>query len=61
MRVILDANLLIAAVATRGLCEAMVELCLERHSLIAGGGILAEVEGKLRARSRSQPAVLRNM
>lgn len=50
MTVILDANVLIAAVATRGLCEAMVELCLERHSLIAGGGILAEVEGKLRTK-----------
>ena len=48
MRVILDSNIFIAAVASRGLCEAIVELCLERHSLIAGEGILAEVEDKLR-------------
>ena len=50
MRVILDSNVFIAAVASRGLCEAIVELCLERHSLIAGEGILAEVEDKLRTK-----------
>ena len=48
MRVILDLNVFIAAVAARGLCEAVVELCLERHSLVAGEGILGEVEDKLR-------------
>ena len=50
MRVILDSNIFIAAVASRGLCEAIVELCLERHSLIAGEGILDEVEAKLRTK-----------
>ncbi len=50
MRVIIDSKVFIAAVASRGLCEAIVELCLERHSLIAGEGILAEVEDKLRTK-----------
>ena len=36
MRVILDANVAIAAVAARGLCEAVVELCLEHHQAILG-------------------------
>jgi len=50
MRVILDSNIFIAAVASRGLCEAIVELCLERHSLVAGEGILGEIDDKLRTK-----------
>lgn len=50
MRVVLDSNVFIAAVASRGLCEAVVELCLERHCLIAGEGILGEIEDKLRTK-----------
>lgn len=50
MRVILDSNVFIAAVASRGLCEAVVELCLERHTLVAGEGILDEVGVKLRTK-----------
>ena len=48
MRVILDSNIFIAAVASRGLCEAIVEFCLERHTLVSGEGILEEVGEKLR-------------
>ena len=47
MRVVLDSNVLIAAAATRGLCEAIVELCLERHQIVLGNGILEEVQEKL--------------
>jgi len=47
VRVVLDSNVFIAAVAARGLCEAIVELCLERHCLISCKEILAEVEDKL--------------
>ena len=50
MRVILDSNIFIAAVASRGLCEAVVELCLEQHRLIAGEKILEEVADKLRTK-----------
>ena len=58
MRVMLDSNVFIAAVASRGLCEAIVELCLERHSLIAGEGILEEVEDKLRTKIKVPSHVL---
>jgi uncharacterized protein len=47
VRVVLDSNVLIAAAATRGLCEAIVELCLERHQIVLGNGILEEVQEKL--------------
>jgi uncharacterized protein len=47
MRVILDANVLIAAVAGRGLCESLLELCLEEHELIVCQELLWEVRRKL--------------
>ena len=50
--------MLIAAVAARGLCEAVVELCLERHEIVLSEGILREVEGKLRTKIKLPPAVV---
>ena len=58
MRVILDANVVIAAAASRGLCEAILELCLEHHHLILCEGILEEIEEKLRIKIKvSAPVV----
>ena len=48
MRVVLDANVAIAAVAAHGLCEATMELALEHHDVILCEGIIAEIEDKLR-------------
>lgn len=47
MRVILDANVLIASVAGRGLCESVLELCLEQHDLIVSRELLDEVRRNL--------------
>lgn len=47
MKVVLDANVLIAAFAARGLCEALLECCMEFHEIILGDSILDEVEKKL--------------
>lgn len=47
MRVIIDANIAIAAAASRGLCEAVMELCLERHEIILGEAILQDIREKL--------------
>lgn len=41
--------------ASRTPCEAIVELCLERHSLIGGNGILEEIEDKLRTNLKITP------
>ena len=48
MRVVLDANVIIAAAAARGVCEAVFELCLEQHQLIICEGLLREIDKKLR-------------
>jgi putative PIN family toxin of toxin-antitoxin system len=47
MRVIIDANVAIAAAASRGLCEAVMEFCLERHEIILGEAILQDIHEKL--------------
>lgn len=58
MRVILDANVAIAAVAARGLCEAVVELCLEHHQVILCEEILHDVAEKLRRKLKVAPPVV---
>ena len=47
MKVILDANVIIAAFASRGLCESVLELCLEQHELILSNHLLTEIKDKL--------------
>lgn len=43
MRVCLDTNVLIAAVATRGLCADVLRTVLAEHELVIGEVILAEL------------------
>ena len=47
MKIVLDANVLIAAVAGRGLCESLLELCLEEHQILVSEELLDEVHRKL--------------
>jgi putative PIN family toxin of toxin-antitoxin system len=42
MRVVLDANVLLAGFGTHGLCEALVSVCLESHHLVLSPHILRE-------------------
>ncbi|MBN1268504.1 MAG: putative toxin-antitoxin system toxin component, PIN family [Kiritimatiellae bacterium] len=58
MRVVIDANVVIAAAASRGLCEAILELCLEHHHLIFCEGILAEIGEKLALKLKVSPLVV---
>ncbi len=56
MRVLLDTNVLVAAFATRGLCQDVLRLVLAEHSLLVSETILDELEraltDKLRAPAR---------
>ena len=58
MRVVIDSNVAIAAVASRGLCEALMELCLEHHEMVLCEGILAEIEEKLKTKLGVPSAVI---
>jgi putative PIN family toxin of toxin-antitoxin system len=52
VRVALDTNVLVSAVATRGLCADLFNLVLAEHELIVGEAVLAELRKVLRARMR---------
>jgi putative PIN family toxin of toxin-antitoxin system len=43
MKIILDTNVVFAAFATRGLCHAVFELCLDRFEIILSEPILKEI------------------
>lgn len=47
MRVVLDANVLIAAFATRGLCADVLEYCLYEHTIILSKTLLREIQRAL--------------
>jgi putative PIN family toxin of toxin-antitoxin system len=47
VRIVLDTNVLLAGFGTRGLCEAVVEACLERHQLVCSEHILGELKRHL--------------
>ncbi len=57
MRVILDANVLIAAVAGRGLCESLLDLCLDEHDISVSEELLEEVQRKLVQKIRLPEAI----
>jgi putative PIN family toxin of toxin-antitoxin system len=44
VRIVLDTNVLIAAFATRGLCEDVLRTILAKHKLVASKFILDELE-----------------
>jgi putative PIN family toxin of toxin-antitoxin system len=55
MKVFLDTNVIVSAVATRGLCADLFRVVLERHDLIISEQLLQEVSRTL-ARKFSAPA-----
>lgn len=52
MRIALDSNVLVSAVATRGLCSDIFNLVLAEHELILGETVLAELKRILRTKIR---------
>ena len=47
MRVVLDSNVIVAAFATRGICSALFEYCVENHEVVLCKEMLEEIEGAL--------------
>ena len=62
MRVVLDTNVLLAAIATHGLCQALVTLVFRDHVVILSEHILGEVakhyRGKFKATKRQADAAV---
>ena len=47
MKVVLDTNVIIASFATRGLCHAVFDLCLDRFEIVISSFLIKEVETNL--------------
>jgi putative PIN family toxin of toxin-antitoxin system len=62
VKVVLDTNVLLAAFATRGLCEAVFEACLASHEIALSEYILRELRrhlaGKIKVPPRQADAIL---
>lgn len=52
MRIVLDANVIVAAFAARGLCESVLELCLDRHDIMLSEPLLDEIRKNLRKKTK---------
>jgi putative PIN family toxin of toxin-antitoxin system len=52
VKIVLDSNVIIAAFAARGLCNALFESCLENHEIILCDLILSEVAKNLKEKIR---------
>ncbi|MFC1800125.1 putative toxin-antitoxin system toxin component, PIN family [Candidatus Eisenbacteria bacterium] len=50
MRIVLDSNVIVAAFATRGLCAALFEHCVENHEIFLCNAMLKEITRVLRKR-----------
>jgi putative PIN family toxin of toxin-antitoxin system len=43
MRIVLDANVIVAAFAAPGLCESVMEVCLSEHEIVLSDELLDEI------------------
>lgn len=58
LRIVLDTNVLFAALATRGLCEALLEACLHAHTIVLSEHILSELQANLKRKLRAERGLL---
>ncbi len=57
MRIVLDANVVVAAFAGRGLCESILEVCLSEHEILLGEVLLAEISRNLARKVKLPPPI----
>ena len=61
MKVVLDTNVLLAGVATQGICEGVVTECLQHHELITSAPIFAEFSRHLLGKFKMPSGVTREI
>ncbi len=61
MKIALDTNVLVSAVATRGLCADIFNLVLVQHQLIVGVTVLAELRRVLREKMQVPDKAVREL
>ncbi len=58
MKLVIDSNVLIAAFATRGLCQVLFEYCLDSHEIVLCEEIIKEVKKNLRKKLKVPQSLL---
>lgn len=58
MKIVLDANVIISAFATRGLCESIMEVCLSEHDIVLSDGLLDEILSNLSNKIKLPPDII---
>lgn len=61
MKVVLDTNVIIASFATRGLCHAVFELCLDRFEIVISSFLIEEVGTNLLKKLRLPHPLVREI
>ena len=61
MKVALDTNVLVSAVATRGLCADIFNLVLAQHELVVGATVLSELQRVLHEKIRVPTKIVREL
>ena len=61
MKVVLDANVIIAAFAARGLCESVMEVCLSEHETILCDDLFDEILRNLRLKIKLPASIVNDI
>jgi uncharacterized protein len=61
MKIVLDANVIIAAFAARGLCESIMEVCLSEYDIALSDDLLDEILRNLRDKIKLPPDLVDNI
>jgi len=61
MKIVLDANVVAAAFASRGLCESIVELCLHSHEIVLCEELLDEILRNLRQKIKLPSGIVKDI
>ena len=61
MKIVLDADVIIAAFAARGLCESIMEVCLSEYEIALGDDLLDEILRNLRDKIKLPKDVVDNI
>ena len=61
MKIVLDANVIIAGFAARGLCESIMEVCLSEHEIVFSDDLLDEILRNLRLKIKLPENIVDNI
>ena len=61
MKIVIDANVIIAAFATRGLCNEILELCLVQHEIFLCDTLIREIRNGLLKKIKVPETVVENI